>query len=219
MRPPGDQRTVHRFSTPVHRPYGDGYGTVDRCLWWFSPWRTNERRVRYCAVCGPMLPADQSPQPGTVTALAIRSKPSEAHVVAVQRLIVRAVRVRQGSSPFCGVRRSPSTLERLTRPRVWWCVPSRARLLVGTARKASKREQAHFPAEQPSAREDPRIPAAHAYQRRPRGAVRASRQGAHPPVGLRSPCSGPASGCDGGMNSRPRCGRAGVPVEVTSSCT
>ena len=45
-------------------------------------------------------------------------------------------------------------------------------------------EQAHVPTEQPSAREDPRLPAAHAHPCRPRHHRHAARQGARSPLGL-----------------------------------
>jgi ribonuclease P protein component len=45
-------------------------------------------------------------------------------------------------------------------------------------------EQAHVPAEQPSARQDPRLPAAYADPCRSRGPLFAPVQGARPPVGI-----------------------------------
>lgn len=45
-------------------------------------------------------------------------------------------------------------------------------------------EQAHIPAEQPSARKDPRLPAAHADPGWSRRSLLASLQGARPPVGI-----------------------------------
>jgi len=47
-------------------------------------------------------------------------------------------------------------------------------------------EQAHVPAEQPSAREDPRLPAAHAHARRAFDPLVSAVQGPHPPLGLRA---------------------------------
>jgi hypothetical protein len=67
------------------------------------------------------------------------------------------------------------------------------------------REQAHVSAEQPTSREDPRLPAAHAHPGGPGDYLRAACQRPREPLRLSSlPCCPPETGCGGAGSSRPR---------------
>jgi hypothetical protein len=106
----------------------------------------------------------------------------------------RRMLARRGSghdrSPLCPVDHAPSNLVRLTRRlladgRSKLTRASRPRRAIrATDHGRHHSEQAHLSAEQPPAREDPRLPAAHAHPRRPRDRVRPPGQGSDPAVGL-----------------------------------
>src|SRR5450631_110357 len=72
----------------------------------------------------------------------------------------------------------------LTRPTPYPAPPS-AQTPGWLCSNGEPREQAHLPAEQPSAGQDPRLPPAHAYPRRPRHPCCPTRQGSLRTVRLR----------------------------------
>ena len=91
-----------------------------------------------------------------------------------------------------------------------------------TARKVYHSEQAHLPAEQPPARQDPRLPVAHADPGRSLGPVRAPGQGTRPPVGVDRQawlCCRPTGVCDGATSSLPRSEPGVGSVAAVWSCT
>ena len=71
----------------------------------------------------------------------------------------------------------------LRRALIKWRPAARCPLRRSTKTEFSS-EQAHLPAEQPPAREDPRLPAAHAHPGRPGHSVRSPDQGPRQAVGL-----------------------------------
>ncbi len=150
-------------------------------------------------------------QPGTLTALSTTTQP----------LSTSNLWISGRSPPSLTVCRAARTLVRLGK----LSLINSSEPALRRYEDGARREQAHLPAEQPPACEDPRFPAAHAHPCRSCDPVGAPRQGARPPVGLirrralrEAVCWRPLSVCGGGKTSPPPFATVAAPVAEPSWC-